>query len=360
MYVIFYKTLTCLNFLNKEAYINMSENIEKVSADTESTETASAPAETKSTKKKTKTAKKSNSTNTSKIISIDGKLKVDTDDSLRKKALVLLNGSFKGGKILTGKISGIETLEPNGPCVAIIYVDDFKVMIPAAECVDVPDSGDRDPKKYEQYVMSKRLGSEVDYIVKGIDAEHDIVAASRKDAMEKKCKEFFLEKDKAGQYIIEEGACVEARVVCTTRAGIIVEVFGVEAYIPSRELSYQRVQDATQNFSVGGRVVVKILSIERNEEEGSVAISASVKQAGPNPYEKAMKRYNVNDKYIGTVSMIDENGVFVALDGGIDVLCKYPDRGTRPPRGTTVTVRITTKNEEMNRLFGLITHVAKI
>ena len=64
-------------------------------------------------------------------------------------------------------------------------------MIPAAECVDVPDSGDRDPKKYEQYVMSKRLGSEVDYIVKGIDAEHDIVAASRKDAMEKKCKEFF-------------------------------------------------------------------------------------------------------------------------------------------------------------------------
>ena len=58
--------------------------------------------------------------------------------------------------------------------------------------------------------------------------------------------------------------------------------------------------------------------------------------------------------------MIDENGVFVALEGGVDVLCKYPDRGARPPRGTVVTVRITTKNEEMNRLFGLITHVSKI
>lgn len=337
----------------------MSENIENVATNSEEEKTTSAPAATKSTRKKSKAAKKTNS-NSPKIISIDGTLKVDTDDSLRKKALVLLNGSFKGGKVLTGKISGIETLEPNGPCVAIIYVENFKVMIPAAECIDIPDSGDKDPKKYEQYAMSKRLGSEVDYIVKGIDAAHDIVAASRKDAMAKKCKEFFLEKDKAGQYVINEGACVEARVVCTTRAGIIAEIFGVETYIPSRELSYQRIQDATQNFSVGGRVVVKILSIERNEKDETVSISASVKQAGPNPYEKAMKRYNVNDKYIGTVSMIDENGVFVALDGGIDVLCKYPDRGARPPRGTTVTVRITTKNEEMNRLFGLITHVAKI
>ncbi len=295
-----------------------------------------------------------------KIISIDGKLKVSTDEDKRKNALITLNESLKAGKILTGNITGVEKVGKSGPSVAVLYVEDFKVIIPASECIDIPDPGERDPQKFEQYLISKRLRSEIDYVVKGIDEEKEIVVASRKEAMNKKCKEFMLGKDNSGEYIIYEGAVVESRVVCTTRAGIIVEIFGVESYIPARELSYQRIQDATQEYAVGQRILTKILTIDRDLENGIVTIEASVKQASPNPYAKAMKRYNVNDKYVGTVSMIDENGIFVALDGNIDVLCKYPDRGIRPPRGTTVTVRITTKNEEQNRLFGLITHVAKI
>lgn len=295
-----------------------------------------------------------------KIISIDGKLKVSTDEDKRKNALITLNESLKAGKILTGNITGVEKVGKSGPSVAVLYVEDFKVIIPASECIDIPDPGERDPQKFEQYLISKRLRSEIDYVVKGIDEDKEIVVASRKEAMHKKCKEFLLSKDNSGEYIIYEGAVVESRVVCTTRAGIIVEIFGVESYIPARELSYQRIQDATQEYAVGQRILTKILTIDRDLENDVVTIEASVKQASPNPYAKAMKRYNVNDKYVGTVSMIDENGIFVALDGNIDVLCKYPDRGIRPPRGTTVTVRITTKNEEQNRLFGLITHVAKI
>lgn len=315
------------------------------------------------TKKAVKAAKKAENTSTDngkRIISIDGNLKVATNDAKRREALIALTESQKAGKIMTGNVQGVEKVGKGGMSVAVLYLEDFKIIIPAAECIDIPDAGNRDPQKYEQYLLSKRLASEIDFIVKGIDEEKEIVVASRKAAMEKKMDEYLLKKDKQGTYIVYEGAVVEARVVCTTRAGIIVEIFGVETYIPSRELSYQRIQDATQNFSVGQRILVKVLSIDRDTEEGTVALEASVKQAGPNPYAKAMKRYNVNDKYIGTVSMIDENGIFVALEGGIDVLCKYPERGNRPSRGTTVTVRITTKNEEMNRLFGLITHMSKI
>lgn len=315
--------------------------------------------ETQKALKATKKAEKS-SDNGKKIISIDGKLKATTMDDKRQNMLITLNESLKAGKILTGSISGVERVGKNGPSVAVLYMEDYKVMIPATECIDIPDAENRDPQKYEQYLLSKRLASEIDFIVKGIDDENELVIASRMEAMAKKRKEFLLETDKNGSYIVYEGAVVEARIVCTTRAGIIVEIFGSETFIPSRELSYQRIQDATQEFFVGQRALVKILAIERNLEEGIVTIEASIKQANPNPYAKAMKRYNENDKYIGVVSMIDENGVFVALDGGIDVLCKYPERGQRPPRGTTVTVRITTKNEEQNRLFGLITHVSKI
>lgn len=295
-----------------------------------------------------------------KIISIDGKLKVETQEEKKRNTLITLNESLKSGKVLTGTISGVERLGKKGPAIAVIYMNDYKIMIPASECIDIPPAEEKDAQQYEQYLLSKRLASEVDFVIKCIEEDNEIAVASRMEAMLKKRKEFLLETDKNGAYVVNEGSIVESRVVCTTRAGIIVEIFGAECYIPCRELSYQRIQDATQDFFVGTRILVKILSIDRNVETGIVNIEASVKQASENPYEKAMKFYNEGDKYLGVVSMIDENGVFVALNGGIDALCKYPDRGPRPPRGAKVTVRITVKNEEEKRLFGLITHIAKL
>lgn len=123
----------------------------------------------------------------------------------------------------------------------------------------------------------------------------------------------------------------EARVVSAIRAGIFIDLFGVESYIPLKELSYQRWMDAAAHFQPGQRILVKVLDVDRSDRD-HVRVSASVKQAGENPYEKALRRYSVGNRYVGTVSMVDVNGVFVALDGGIDCLCSYPKRG-RPPRG---------------------------
>lgn len=295
-----------------------------------------------------------------KIISIDGSLKVKTEEQKKEEALLTITESYKTGKVLTGTITGVERLGKKGPSIAVILMNDYKIMIPASECIDIPDPGDKDPQQYEQYLISKRLGSEVDFIVKAIEDDNEIAIASRMEAMLKKRKEFLFDTDKNGEYIVNENSLVEARVVCTTRAGIIVEVFGAECFIPCRELSYQRIQDATQDFFVGTRVIVKILSITRDLDNEMVGIEASVKQASENPYDKALKFYEEGNKYVGTVSMIDHNGVFVSLDGGVDVLCKFPDRGPRPPRGAVVTLRITLKNEEEKRLFGLITHISRM
>ena len=86
-------------------------------------------------------------------------------------------------------------------------------------------------------------------------------------------------------------------------------------------------------------------------------VTASVKQASENPYEKALKKYAVGNRYVGTVSLVDLSGVFVSLDGGIDCLCTHPKRG-RPPRGARVTVRILGINNETNRIWGVITHMS--
>lgn len=294
----------------------------------------------------------------SPVLAIDDQLSVETDAEKAKNDLLDLLESQKTGRILTGTIQGVERPEDNpSRSFAVIYHGEFKVIIPAEEAVEPPaDYRGRLPEDVLHYMLTKRLGAEVDYIVKGIDPASGIAAASRLDAMKAKRKQYYLGTDRDGNNLLYSGVCAEARIVSVIRAGIFVDLFGLEIYIPLRELSYQRWMDAAAHFQPGQRILVKVLEVDRSDRN-HVKATASVKQSGENPYEKALRRYSVGNRYVGTVSMVDTNGVFVALDGGIDCLCSYPKRG-RPPRGSRVTVRILGINHDSNRIWGAITHIA--
>lgn len=292
------------------------------------------------------------------IVSIDERRSVETEEDKARNDLIDLLESQKSGRILTGTIQGVENTTDTPPnSLAVIYHGNFKVIIPAEEAVLPPDDlRGRSQSEVMHYLITKRLGAEVDYIVKGIDAQAGIAVASRLEAMRSKRRQYYFGTDRDGNNLLYSGVCAEARVVSVIRAGIFVDLCGLEVYIPLRELSYQRMMDAASQYRPGQRILVKILDIDRSDRD-NIRVSASVKQAGENPYEKALRRYSVGDCYVGTVSMVDTTGVFVALDGGIDCLCSYPKRG-RPPRGARVTVRILGINFDTNRIWGAITHIA--
>lgn len=292
------------------------------------------------------------------VVSIDERPTVETEADKAKNDLLDLLESQKTGRILTGTIQGVERPADNpSRSLAVIYHGEFKVIIPAEEAVEPPDDyRGRLPEDVLHYMLTKRLGAEVDYIVKGIDPGSGLAVASRLEAMKAKRKAYYLGADRDGNNLLYSGVCAEARIVSVIRAGIFVDLFGLEIYIPLRELSYQRWMDAAAYFQPGQRILVKVLEIDRSDRN-QIKATASVKQAGENPYEKALRRYSVGNRYVGTVSMVDTNGVFVALDGGIDCLCSYPKRG-RPPRGSRVTVRILGINNDSNRIWGAITHIA--
>lgn len=293
-----------------------------------------------------------------RVVSIDSERTVETDaDKLRNDLLDLVE-SLKSKKILTGTIQGVERLADNPEMsYAVTYHGDYKVIIPVLEAVEEPEDYRGQPKgDVLHYLLNKRLGAEVDYVVKGIDQESGLVAASRLEAMALKRREYYFRTDRDGNYQIYSGIRAEARVVSVIRAGIFVDLFGAECYIPLRELSYQRWVDAGVHYQPGQRVLVKVLDVDRSDRN-KLQVTASVKQAGENPYEKALSKFSVGSRYVGTVSMVDLTGVFVSLDGGIDCLCTYPKRG-RPPRGCRVTVRILGINHESNRIWGVITHMS--
>lgn len=323
------------------------------------TRTPKSESDTEEKEVKTTTRRKRANTRTAvNVLSIDEHRTVETEADNARNDLLDLIESMKTQKILTGTIQGVEQPEDNpSRSLAVIYHGDFKVIIPAEEAVLPPeDNRGRSQEDVMHYTLTKRLGAEVDYIVKGIDPQSGVAVASRLEAMAAKRKEYYFGTDRDGNNILYEGVCAEARIVSVIRAGIFVDLFGLEIYIPLRELSYQRLLDASSQFQPGQRVLVKILSIDRSDRN-HIKASASVKQAGENPYEKALRRFSVGNRYVGTVSMVDTTGVFVALDGGVDCLCSYPKRG-RPPRGARVTVRILGLNMESNRIWGAITHIA--
>lgn len=293
-----------------------------------------------------------------RIVSIDERRTVETEEDKARNDLIDLLESQKSGRILSGTIRGVENTTDRPPkSLAVIYHGSFKIIIPAEELVELPErQGGRPVEELLHYHATRRLGAEVDYIVKGIDAEAHIAAASRLEAMRAKRRQMFFGTDRDGNYVLREGVCAEARVVAVIRAGIFVDLCGLETYIPLRELSYQRMMDASTQYRPGQRILVKLLEVERIDRL-TVRAVASVKQAGENPFEKAMQRYSVGNSYVGTVGLVDTTGVFVALDGGIDCLCSYPRFG-RPPRGAQVTVRILGMDQRSNRIWGAITHIA--
>ncbi len=291
------------------------------------------------------------------VISIDDRPTVETEADKARNDLLDLMESFKTGRILTGTIQGVERQDDRGQSMAVLYHGDFKIIIPAKEAVEPPaDFRGRDPDDVMHYLLTKRMGAEVDYIVKGMDAETGIAVGSRLEAMGAKRREYYFGTDRDGNNLLYSGVCAEARVISVIRAGIFVDLFGLEVYIPLRELSYQRLLDAAGSYQPGQRILIKILELDRSDRT-QLRVTASVKQAGDNPYAKALRKYTVGNRYVGTVSMVDTNGVFVSLGGGVDCLCSYPKRG-RPPRGARVTVRVLGVNHETNRIWGVITHFA--
>ena len=290
------------------------------------------------------------------ILAIDDVLGVQTElEKARDKFLDLIE-SLKTGRYLTDRIQGVEKHSDGGMPRAVIYHGDYKVILMASMVVDLPrDLRDRTPNEMYLYMLQKRLGSEIDYVVKGIDQNTGMAVASRKEAMATKRRHYYLNLTREGTFRVYEGLVCETRVISVIPDGIFVELFGIDVYIPLRELSHTRIPDAMGYFEPGDRILVKITKLDRSDPK-DIYVAASVKQVATNPTEKALEKIDVGGNYAGTVTMIDQTGIFVQLDMGAECKCKFPLRA-RPPIDARVIVAIDGVSMETKSVWGKITYV---
>ena len=316
-------------------------------------ETESKPKRNRKKKPKEPTQNQEQSGGSQEIITIEEERTVQTEEDMAKADLLELQDAARTGRIMSGIIQGYERTEKDfSGSRVVVYHGACKIIISSMKLVEEPEDF-RGKEKETVYAMmaQKRLGAEIEFMVKTVDEKEFTAVANRVEAMAIRRDSFYFKKSG----IIKEGMCAEARVVAINPNGIWVEIFGVETFIHNRELGYQRVHQPGELFQTGQRVIVKILSVKK--EDGKVRVEASIKQAQENPFEKEIWKFKQGSFYLGKVTMVTERGVFVALDGGVDCYCRIPARG-RPPRGARATVKIINIDSVHNRVQGFITHIS--
>lgn len=304
------------------------------------------------------------------IIPIGDKLETSTRESSRYKDFLILAESKQVKKIVTATIDSITEL--NQMAAAVCHIGDYKIYIPAHELIGSIDEYlkpttdahvAKENRTRIKALVNRRLGSEIDFIIKGIDENGLFAIGSRLEAMMIKRQSYLLYRDRNGNFAVNEGDVVEARVCATQHYGITIEVFGVECVIPVIDLSYNRIYDVTQEFSPGEKIIVKLTKLNREIVKGAkgkrvkVSVKASVKEAYPDPRREAFNSYKKDDLVRSYVSGVTEYGVYVRLggeNGKIDALCRFPDKIACPNVGDIVQVKITHTEEGDCKIYGYI------
>lgn len=118
---------------------------------------------------------------------------------------------------------------------------------------------------------------------------------------------------------LSEGLLVQGEVVKITNFGAFVDINGIDGLLPLSEISWRRLRHPSDELSLGQRVEVRVLTIDRQQER----ISLSMKRLSTDPWETVASRFREGDAVHGQVSKFLNSGFLAELEPGIEAFCSY-------------------------------------
>lgn len=294
------------------------------------------------------------------VLTIENRAEVETQED--REALVWheIQNAARTKRILTGTLGGIERME-NANILAVVYYKDLRVVIPVSEMmVQLPtDNGQYGTMLERQSkILNNMLGADIDFIIKGIDAKTRSAVASRREAMLRKRKIFYMDTDSAGAYRIYDGRIVQARVIAVASKVVRVEAFGVEASILARDLAWEWIGDAHERYMVGDQILIRVNSVRR-ESIDTLSIQADVRSVTENTVAENLKKCRVQGKYAGVVTDIHKGVVFIRLAIGVNAIAHTCLDNRMPAKQDAVSFAVTHIDDEQGVAMGLITRIIK-
>jgi len=316
-----------------------------------------------------------------RIHTITDTLRAETVDIRRQKEKQELSEYMYLKTPIIGKLENCEPSKDGE--VGVVMYGSTRVVIPAEHIIDlgtpelIDENGDawyrpaRNTDKlvkkdaYAHSILRKRLGMELDYIVKGMIEDETrpgrfSFVGSRTEAMKVKRKRNYY-PDERGYVQLAEGDITECRVVSVGTKSITVEIEGVETIIRAEELTYKHIANFTPNYKAGDIIVCKILGVTHgSRKDREVTVEASVKQTVENPMIDLMETFKPGASYDGKVTYIWEKGIFVEITDDIDCYCHFPMYLPRPELGQLVAVDLQRVDSKNFKLQGRITKLREI
>ena len=158
-----------------------------------------------------------------------------------------IENAYMTKKPLYGILSGVERTKAGN--IVILYYKDHRVVIPVEEmALKLPKKPEDDEKTIlvrQHQILNFMIGSEIDFMVMGLDSEERSVVGSRRLAMAYKRKKYYFSKENR-EPKVKKGVIVQARVLAVAEKAARLEAFGAETTIIARDISWEWIGDARE------------------------------------------------------------------------------------------------------------------
>ncbi len=202
---------------------------------------------------------------------------------------------FRSGELVTGKIVAITDSD--------IAVD-----------IGFKSEGNIPVEEFEN-LDSMKVGDDIEVLIDSIENDEGTLALSKKKA------EFTRVWENINN-LYQSGEMVEAQIVRRIKGGMVVDLFGVEAFLPGSQIDVHPVRDfdALVNVSMDFRII-KVNNARKNVVlSHKVLVEESLREIR----EKVLSEIEEGQVVEGVVKNITDFGVFVDL-GGVDGLLHITD-----------------------------------
>jgi small subunit ribosomal protein S1 len=115
---------------------------------------------------------------------------------------------------------------------------------------------------------------------------------------------------------LQPGAVVEGTVSNIVEFGAFVDLEGIDGLIHISELSWSHVNHPSEVVTIGDKVNVKVIDIDRDRQR----ISLGLKQTQADPWQEVVDRYGIGEESVGKVTKCVPFGAFVEILDGIEGL----------------------------------------
>lgn len=200
----------------------------------------------------------------------------------------LADAELNQGEIVSGKIASIH---PD-----TVFVD-----------VGFKSEGKIDREEFDENI---HVGDDVQVMVVRMEDSYGNLVLSKRQADAVIGKQI-IEKN------FESGEPVEGRILKEIKGGFIVDITGVEAFLPASQLDLKRVQNTKEH--IGKKYTFKIMKYEKGRNANIVLSRRNYLEEIQEEKRKSFfEQVNEGDVLHGTVKNILEYGAFVDLSGAID------------------------------------------